>query len=132
MHFHLGQKVVCINDRLRPGQRWGNGHETSVKAGVIYTIREIVPREPGGYREPGLRLVEIVNRLDEYTTPTGRAWLEAFFRVSRFFPVRPPTSTCFWRCRPGCVSRGGRTWRPKRWVEAFQKAIEAGEIGNGQ
>ena len=46
MHFHVGQKVVCINDRPRPGQRWGNGHENCVKAGEIYTVREIVLRDP--------------------------------------------------------------------------------------
>lgn len=81
MHFHVGQKVVCLNDRLRPGQRWGNGHETSVKAGVIYTVREIVPPEPIDCVEEALRVVEIVNRVDEYPRPTGSAWVEASFRT---------------------------------------------------
>jgi hypothetical protein len=35
MKFHVGQKVVCVNDRWANGRRRGKGHETMVKAGVI-------------------------------------------------------------------------------------------------
>ena len=107
MHFHVGQKVICINDRLRPGQRWGNGHETCVKAGEIYTVREIVPSDPPDYSEEALRFVEVANFLDEYELPSGKiVWSEVNFRASRFFPVQTTTSTCSWRCWPGRASIG--------------------------
>ena len=89
MHFHVGQKVICINDRLRPGQRWGSGHENCVKAGEIYTVREIVPRDPPDYSEEALRFVEVANFLDEYELPSGKiVWSEVNFRASRFFPIQ--------------------------------------------
>ena len=132
MHFHVGQKVICINDRPKPGQRWGNGHETSVQAGVIYTVREIVPRDPIAGLKEALRFVEIVNRLDEYPRGSGRALVEVNFRASRFFPVLTTNIDVFLEM----PARVRVTWREDvehyTFVDAFHWVVEAGEIGNGQ
>ena len=86
--FAIGQKVVCVDDRLRTGRRYYR--ENLPKNGVVYTVREMVDARARGYTDEdwGLRLVEIVNRKRWYTPPNGRIFTEMFFSASRFRPLR--------------------------------------------
>ena len=93
MNFHVGQKVVCVNDR---GDTRGFYYEPQLpKRGSVYTIREIVPRGAYGYDEDGLFLVEIVNPLCIHLYPSGPMKGELQFRVSRFRPVRTTNIDAF-------------------------------------
>ena len=88
MNFHVGQRVVCINDRPRAGGNAGKGGETLPKAGTTYTIRELVPAGPL-CRNDCVRLEEIVNAVRRYTAASGeRVWVELTFRADRFRPIR--------------------------------------------
>ena len=88
MRFHVGQKVICINDRPAKGENSGKGGEIIVKAGRFYTVREDVTGKTLGYAEDGLRLTEIVNIPRAYRGPLGPVTCELFFRAGRFFPVQ--------------------------------------------
>jgi hypothetical protein len=86
MMFHVGQKVVCVNDGKR-------GDYRGPKKGETYTVREIAecPIE----NDCGLRLYEIVGETVQVVT--GEI-LEVAFRTSRFRPLierKSSTSTGF-------------------------------------
>ncbi len=85
MNLHVGQKVVCVNDR----QTSGYSHMPYLpKLGSVYTIRAIVPCKVYGYDEDGVWLVELVNTPRQYESPTGPVVHELAFRISRFRPLR--------------------------------------------
>ena len=93
MNFHVGQKVICVNDLGNTsGYTYG---PTLPKRGSVYTIREIVPRGAYGYDEDGLFLVEIVNPLCIHLFPSGPMKGELQFRVSRFRPIRTTSIDVF-------------------------------------
>jgi hypothetical protein len=94
MSFHVGQHVVCIDDRPRPGVRAGRGDERLPKKGITYTIRELVPGAPLGLGD-GVLLEEIVNPVRWYTAPSGPVRIELYFRVYRFRPVRDTSIDVF-------------------------------------
>lgn len=69
--FHVGQKVVCVDDT---GDRVGRTETFPVK-GVVYTIRAC-----GQY---GVHLEEIINQPQQYIQDYG----EVFFKARRFRPL---------------------------------------------
>jgi hypothetical protein len=69
MTLHVGQKVVCLDNRRRAGGVYAR--ETLPEVGAVYTIRAIVSAAVLGYEEDGLRLVEIVNAARPYASPRG-------------------------------------------------------------
>ena len=50
---------------------------------------------PHGFDEDGLRLVEIVNRVDTYRSPLGPRFGECTYRISRFRPLRTTSIDVF-------------------------------------
>ena len=97
MSFHVGQRVICVDDRPRVGVRAGRGDEAMPKAGITYTIRTILHREPLGLDQDGVLLEEIVNPVRWYTAPAGPIRAELHFRVDRFRPVRTTNIDVFTR-----------------------------------
>jgi hypothetical protein len=86
MNFHVGQKVLYVNDRQIPS---GYAYVPNVpKLGCEYTIRQIVACRALGYDEDGLRLMEVVNAPHVHQCPWGTHKSELSFRASRFRPVR--------------------------------------------
>jgi hypothetical protein len=87
--FAIGQKVVCIDDRLRKGRRYYRG-ENLPKNGVVYTMRETVDARARVTRTKtgGSGWLKSRNRKRWYTPPTGRIFTEMFFSASRFRPLR--------------------------------------------
>lgn len=77
--WHVGQKIVCVNDNYAnyDGENW-------IVKWSIYTIREIA-RRPDGL--PGFRLVEVVNRPRLYR---GGIFAECDFNSKYFRPVVEP------------------------------------------
>jgi len=90
---HIGQKVVCLDNRLRGGGVYAR--ETLPKVGSVYTIRAIVPCKVYGYDEDGLLLVEVVNSERQYLSPRGPITHELAFRITRFRPVRTTSIDAF-------------------------------------
>ena len=88
MRFHVGQKVICINDRPAKGENSGKGPEIIIKAGRVYTVRKVLPGIEHGYAEDGLLLAEIVNIPRAYRGPLGPVTCELFFRAGQLFPVQ--------------------------------------------
>jgi hypothetical protein len=84
--FHVGQKVVCVNDQAWP-RAYGYTPKLP-KCGVIYTIRAIIDCRAWGYDEDGLLLAEIVNPKRIHVTRFRPRLSEVKFRMSRFRPVR--------------------------------------------
>lgn len=86
--FHVGQKVVCINDKLGEFRLPGFKYEEKptldgLVAGRIYTVRDVF--DDPVTKQPLLRLVEIIR-------PRGCdsrkfANIEAGFHAARFKPV---------------------------------------------
>lgn len=76
MSFHIGQRVVCINDQMDGGAtRWKDA--TYPVFGQIYTVRGMAVL-PGG----------LILRLEEIICPTfGRDNEEAGFGADHFRPV---------------------------------------------
>lgn len=72
-NFHVGQKVVCVDDR------WVEDEPQLPMAGVVYTIREIDAGDDGLY----FRLHELVNPVRKYRY----AEMEASFEAAAFRPV---------------------------------------------
>lgn len=83
MSFHIGQQVVCVNDRFSADPGWRRAVLRFPQLKAIYTIREIIIGEDVG--QPGLIgfcFYEIVN---PPTLPHG----EPAFNSKNFRPVRP-------------------------------------------
>ena len=79
--FYVGQKVVCVKDDALPFSR--SDLPIAVKAGSIYTIRNIDDESAAIDGIPGLWLQEIVH-------PPKMTWLgvrEVSYCASRFRPV---------------------------------------------
>ena len=75
-HFHVGQKVVCIEDE------WPSHVPSPIKKGVVYTIAEILPPDlsesfDGWDVRRSIRLVEVKNNLADVDS----------FNQARFRPV---------------------------------------------
>lgn len=88
MDLHIGQKLVCVDMRHRPGDG-ANAYEKMPKEGSVYTVRAIVPADVlYGLDEPGLLLAEIKNCKRNYRCPKGSMFVELCFRCSRFRPVQ--------------------------------------------
>lgn len=87
MTFHVGQKVVCVNDDLHAFVRNGfkyNNIPSGMKVGQVYTVRGIVDgqRLHPAWQKDGVYLVEIVrSRFD--ADPC-----EPPFAAARFRPVQ--------------------------------------------
>lgn len=81
MNFHVGQKVVCINDQ-NSFKRVGIW-DFSVKMGEIYTIRWIgeFPFEPDRKFGLGVRLVEVQRK------PELPPWEDYPYSIHRFRPL---------------------------------------------
>lgn len=81
MNWHIGQRVVCVDGRREPRRRrkW----ERLPVEGLVYTIRDIVPRDDGRI---AFRLNEITNLGAAYKS----GFAELSFFASRFRPVVEP------------------------------------------
>jgi hypothetical protein len=98
MHFRVGQRIVCIDNRPMDdgdGSTSGYGDEVFPILGATYTVRAIVPGTPLGYDGDGVLLAEIVNRVRLYEAPTGIVTCEPFFRAWRFRPARSTSIDVF-------------------------------------
>jgi hypothetical protein len=95
MQLSVGQRVVCVNDRIA-GADGCYRSQTLPKAGRLYTVRAVVPYTAHGYDEDGVDLVEIVNRPRRWRTPTG-GWRRPSWRSGSRGSDRcaARTSTCF-------------------------------------
>lgn len=81
--FHIGQKVVCVNDR---NSKFRNGFwDGLLKKGNIYTIRWTgeFPWEPDRKCGLGVRLIEIHRGLEFIN-----AWDDYPFGAYRFRPIQ--------------------------------------------
>ena len=95
MNFHVGQKVVCVDNKHTP-KPVGHWEEWKRRFGVtkpirgeVYTIREIAARKNGGLR---LRLVEIVNPPAEFRDAPAQ---EPWFWAENFRPVKTTSIEIF-------------------------------------
>lgn len=75
--FHVGQKVVCINDNFNGGF----GDETDPVKGGIYTIRDIRPWRNG--HDAGFLFFEINNLARHYEG----GFMECSYNVKKFKPL---------------------------------------------
>ena len=81
-HFHVGQKVVCINDEF-VGECFEDVPHLPLK-GAVYTVRSIeLMTAASGEQSPIIRLVEIVNPV----MPWEIGEVEIGFVPNRFRPV---------------------------------------------
>lgn len=88
MSFHVGQKVVCINDRGIENDLFERGPTK----GEVYTIRNIRTDKRGNV---GFRLVEIVNQPNPRREPDETGDREAGFYARRFRPVKTTSIEIF-------------------------------------
>lgn len=58
MNFHVGQKVVCVDDTANNGPLSANMHNL-IRKGEVYTIRDIDHRAAGIHGSPSVRLEEV-------------------------------------------------------------------------
>jgi hypothetical protein len=117
MHFHVGQRVVCVNGRNWPAPRqFGDYTPTHPKQGEVYTVRAIVLKTLEGYDEDGLHLVEIVNPT---RTKRDGSTFELAFRMSRFRPVRTTKIDVFLRTLE--PEPAGNLLAERRMLEAEQE-----------
>ncbi len=81
MGLKIGSKVLCVDDSIKPGKLAfvGYAYPNWIKAGEIYTVREILPNDD---IVPGIVLEEIVNPI-LYVHILGKEQ-EPAFRISRF------------------------------------------------
>ena len=88
MTFHVGQKVVCVDDTYPdtwPDNELGYRTPHRPKKGYVYTIRNIEPFDTGEFAgEFGVRLVELVNPTWSWD---DRPKAEGCFAARRFRPV---------------------------------------------
>jgi hypothetical protein len=79
--MRVGSKVKCVDDSIKPGKLAfvGHAYPNWIKAGEIYTVREILPNDD---IVPGVVLEEVVNP-PLYVHLLGREQ-EPAFRISRF------------------------------------------------
>ena len=82
--IEVGQKVVCIDDSIKPGRLGfvGYAYPNWIKQDNVYTVREILPNDD---IVPGILLEELVNPVI-YIYLLGREQ-EPAFRTSRFRPL---------------------------------------------
>lgn len=79
--FHVGQKVVCVDDRFR-----NVSIDQGIRKGQIYTVRWV-----GNYRHYvdgdfyGIKLMELYRGNDD--GPEGYGAVDMPFRASRFRPL---------------------------------------------
>lgn len=81
MGLKIGSKVLCVDDSIKPGKLnfVGYAYPNWIKAGEIYTVREILPNDD---IVPGIVLEEVINP-PLYVHLLGREQ-EPAFRLSRF------------------------------------------------
>jgi hypothetical protein len=89
MSFHVGQLVVCVNDRFSPCEYWRAAVSSFPKLNAIYTIRSM--REAHGLL--GLCFYEIVSRPAEFS----EGFVEPAFNSKNFRPVKKTSIDVFER-----------------------------------
>lgn len=87
MSFHVGQQVVCVNDKFSTDQRWRNTVSVFPVRSAIYTIREIHVEAP----LTGFCFHEIVNPRTWFAAGYG----EPAFNSRNFRPVKPTSIDVF-------------------------------------
>lgn len=80
MTFHVGQRVVCVNDRTDPGCEWWPGEKLTV--GMVYTVSDTGLSERS---RPSIKLFEL-----RRTSP----WHE-WYHTERFRPVHDTDISIF-------------------------------------
>ena len=81
--FHIGQKVVCVNDHYTPGS-WDRGRPNLARAGVVYTVRTVCMWPYANAPMLAITLHEVINPV--LLWDTGHT-LEYAFAAHRFRPV---------------------------------------------
>ena len=89
MSFHVGQQVVCVNDKFSSNQRWRQTVCTFPVRNTIYTIREIHVEAP----LTGFCFHEIVNPRTWFAAGYG----EPAFNSRNFRPVKRTSIDVFER-----------------------------------
>lgn len=80
--FHIGQKVVCIDDTPPSTQNGADYLPCRVQYGQIYTVREI--HTEAGIPGYGIRLEEVLNPSVIWSDGTEAEWS---FSSTRFRPL---------------------------------------------
>lgn len=84
--FHIGQKVVCVDDSFESGE-WDVGRPNLPRANTVYTVRAtFIETWSGCAPSPALLLEEVINPVIGWSVglPTHR---EIGFSSHRFRPV---------------------------------------------
>jgi hypothetical protein len=89
MSFHVGQRVVCINDVFSPCPYWRAAVSAFPRLCGVYTIRHM--REAHGLL--GLCFDEIVSLPREF----AEGFVEPAFNSKNFRPVKPTSIAIFAR-----------------------------------
>jgi hypothetical protein len=89
MSFHVGQQVVCVNDRFSRDMRWRRTVRNFPVLNSIYTIREIHVEGP----LVGFCFHEILNPYTRFAAGFG----EPAFNSRNFRPVRTTNIEVFKR-----------------------------------
>lgn len=89
MSFHIGQRVVCVNDRFSSDKRWRRTVQRFPALNTVYTIREIhVEASLSGFC-----FYEIINPRTWFAAGYG----EPAFNSRNFRPVRTTNIEVFER-----------------------------------
>ena len=89
MSFHVGQRVVCVNDRFSSDKRWRLTVRTFPILNTVYTIREIHVEAP----LIGFCFYEIVNPCTSFAA----GYSEPAFNSWNFRPVKTTSIDVFER-----------------------------------
>jgi hypothetical protein len=87
MSFHVGQQVVCVNDKFSPDPQWRRTVRTFPVRHGIYTIREIHVEPP----LVGFCFYEITNPRSYFST----GFAEPAFNCKNFRPVKKTSIEAF-------------------------------------
>ena len=87
MSYHVGQQVVCVNDRFSPNPGWRQTVRAFPVRNGVYTIREIHCEPP----LVGFCFYEIVNPRTWFAIGYG----EPAFNCKNFRPVKPTSIEVF-------------------------------------
>ena len=89
MSFHVGQQVVCVDERFSDHEIWRRAVRSFPRLHGIYTIREII-EDDGLF---GFCFYEITNP----RAPFFNGYLEPAFNSSNFRPVKKTSIEVFMR-----------------------------------
>lgn len=83
MNFRVGQKVVCVNDRMADNARIWDPQTVCVISGRVYEVREVGLDVSGA---PGIRVFG-AELTGDHGAVTHKSFRDAFWNASRFRPI---------------------------------------------